>query len=108
MFAHTNRTCCWPAPTISLQSRNAISNENRSATVERISATVADTSVQKKATHPLGSSTNTTRIAPPTGRHIATNVLYRFFARLPYKSKMLVVQPRRCPARLAKSMRVSP
>ncbi len=78
---------------------------NRSATVERISATVADTSVQKKATHPLGSSTNTTRIAPPTGRHIATNVLYRFFARLPYKSKMLVVQPRRCPARLAKSMR---
>jgi hypothetical protein len=75
MFAHTNRTCCWPAPTIHLQSRNAITNENRSATVERISAAVAHTSVQKKPTHPLGSSTSTTRIPPPTGRHIATNVL---------------------------------
>ena len=73
MFAHTNRTCCWPAPTISLQSRYVVSSENRSATVERISATFADTSVQTKATHPLGSSTSTTRIAPPTGRHVATN-----------------------------------
>ena len=47
------------------------------------SATLASTSVQKKATHPLGSSTSTTRITPPAGRHVATNVLYRFFARLP-------------------------
>ena len=83
MFAHTNRTCCWPAPTISLQSRNVISSENRSATVARISATVAFGSVQKKATHPSGSSTSTTRIMPPTGRQVATNVLYRFFAGLP-------------------------
>ena len=47
MFAHTNRTCCWPAPTTSLQSRNVISSENRSATVMRISPTVAFGSVQK-------------------------------------------------------------
>ena len=79
---------------------------NRSATVERISATLADTSVQKTATHPLGSSTSTTRIAPLTAATSPQNVLYRFFARLPYKSKMPVIQPRRCPARLANSMRL--
>ena len=36
-----------------------------------MSATLASGSVQKNATHPLGSSTSTTRIAPPTGRPVA-------------------------------------
>src|SRR4029077_18093567 len=101
MFAHTNRTCCWPAPTISLQSRNVISSENRSATALRMSATEAETSVQKNATHPLGSSTSTTRIAPPAGRQVATNVLYRFRVGFPYRSNTSKDQPRRWPARLA-------
>ncbi len=68
MFVHTNRTCCWPAPTTSLQSRNVISRRKRSATEVRMSTTDADVSVQKKARHPVGSLTSTTRIAPPTGR----------------------------------------
>src|SRR5207342_2171527 len=58
MFAHTNRTCCWPAPTISLQSRKVISRLKRSATIPRMSATLAEVSVQKYARHPDGSSTS--------------------------------------------------
>jgi hypothetical protein len=36
-----------------------------------MSATEADASVQKYARHPVGSSTSTTRIAPPAGRQVA-------------------------------------
>ena len=32
--------------------------------------------MQKYARQPVGSSTSTTRITPPAGRHVATNVLY--------------------------------
>src|SRR3954454_24020177 len=76
MFAHTNRTCCCPAPTTSLQSRKVISRLKRSATIPRISATLAEVSVQKNARHPFDSSTRTTRITPPAGRQVARNVLY--------------------------------
>ena len=51
-----------------------------------MSATLAAGSVQKNATHPVGSSTTTTRTVPPAGRHVATNVLYRLTAALPYLS----------------------
>src|SRR3954465_12650390 len=37
----------------------------------RIPPTVADASVQKNAPQPVGSSTSTTRITPPGGRHVA-------------------------------------
>ena len=67
-----------------------------------MSATEADGSVQKNATHPVGSSTSTTRIAPPAGRQVATNVLYRFAAGSPYRSNAPEAHPRRCPARLAR------
>jgi hypothetical protein len=76
-LAHTNRTSCRPAPTISLQSRKVISRQKRLATVVRMSATEADASVPKDARHPAGSSTRTTRIVPPAGRQVARNVLYR-------------------------------
>ena len=52
--------------------------------------------MQKNATHPFGSSTSTTRIAPPAGRHVATNVLYRFAVGFPYR----VERPGRPPAPL--------
>src|SRR5688500_7825804 len=73
-----------------------------------MSATVALGSVQKNAIHPFGSSTSTTRVTPPTGRHVASNVLYRFTAVLPYNSNVPVVHPRFCPARLANAIRLSP
>ena len=79
---------------ISLQSLKAVSNENRSATVVRMSATLAEGSVQKNATHPVGSFTSTTRITPPTGRQVARNVLYRLTVGFPYRSNTPVVQPR--------------
>ena len=46
-LAQMNRTCCWPAPTTSLQSRKVISSEKRSPTVVKMSATEAEGSVQK-------------------------------------------------------------
>jgi hypothetical protein len=73
-----------------------------------MSATVAAGSVQKNATHPFGSSTSTTRMAPPAGRQVATNVLHFFAAGFPYRSKVPVAHPRACPARLAGSIRCSP
>jgi hypothetical protein len=42
------------------------------------------------------------------GRHVATNVLYFFTAGLPYRVNVPVVHPRRCPPRLARSIRSSP
>src|SRR5439155_10410201 len=84
-LAHTNRTCCWPAPTTSLQSRKQVSRAKRSAAAVSTSATVAAGSVQKNATQPVGSSTSTTRIAPPAGRQVARNVLYRLAVGLPYR-----------------------
>ncbi len=83
MLAHKNRTCCWPAPTTCLQSRNVISRPKRSATAPRMSATFAEVSVQKYARHPVGSSTSTTRITPPTGLQVARNVLYRLTVATP-------------------------
>jgi hypothetical protein len=53
-----------------------ISRLKRSATIPRMSATLAEVSVQKYARQPVGSSTSTTRIAPPAGRQVARNVLY--------------------------------
>jgi hypothetical protein len=64
-----------------------ISRLKRSAIVSRMSATLAETSVQKNARHPVGSSTSTTRIRPPAGRQVARNVLYRLAARSPYRVK---------------------
>src|SRR3982751_5566583 len=58
-LAHTNRTCCWPAPTTSLQSLKVISRLKRFATAPRMSATLAETSVQENARHP----------GRPPGRH---------------------------------------
>src|SRR5208337_3197344 len=67
----------WPARTISLQSGNVVSSENRSATVKRVSATFADTLVQTKATHsarppaPPGSPLQSVATSPrqPRPRH---------------------------------------
>jgi hypothetical protein len=73
-----------------------------------MSATVAAGSVQKNAAHPGGSSTSTTRITPPAGRQVATNVLYRFVVAFPYRSNVPITHPRRRPARLANSTRRSP
>ena len=83
MFAQMNRTCCWPAPTTCLHSRKVISRLKRSATVPRMSATLAEVSVQKYARQPVGSSTSTTRITPPAGRQVARNVLYSLDRLLP-------------------------
>ncbi len=47
MFAQMNRTCCWPAPTTCLHSRKVISRLKRSATIPRMSETLAEGSVQK-------------------------------------------------------------
>src|SRR5262249_27975073 len=55
---------------------------------------LAAVSVQKNATHPFGSSTSTTPMAPPAGRHVATNVLYFFSVGFPYRSKAPVTHPR--------------
>ncbi len=85
-----------------------MSRLNLPATFPRMSATPAVGSEQKNATHPLASSTNTTRMAPPAGRHVATNVLYRYTAGLPYRANVPVAHPRRCPPRLARSIRSSP
>ncbi len=63
-----------------------------------MSATPAVGSEQKNATHHLGSSTSSSRIAPPAGRHVATNVLY-FVVDLPYRVNVPVVHPRHCPPR---------
>ena len=65
---------------------------------------LAEVSVQKYALQPAGSSTSTTRIAPPAGRQVARNVLYRLTASSPYRSNVSVDQPRRWPARLARSI----
>jgi hypothetical protein len=51
-----------------------MSRENRSATAASTSATVAAGSVQKNAAQHVGSSTSTTRMAPPAGRQVAMNV----------------------------------
>ena len=83
-FAHTNRTCCWPAPTTSLQSRNVISRRSGRRRAPGCRRRSAAGSVQKNATQPVGSSTSTTRIAPPAGRQVARNVLYRFAVGFPY------------------------
>ena len=66
----------------------------RSATCVRMSATLAAMSVQKNARQPSDSFTNKTRIAPPAGRHMATNVLYRWMTFSPYNSNVLRDQPR--------------
>ncbi len=73
-FAHMNRIDCRPAPTISLQSLKAISRLKLEATAPRMPVTLAETSVQKNARHPIGSSPRTIRIAPPACRHFAMNV----------------------------------
>ena len=73
-----------------------------------MSATLAVESVQKNATHPAGSSTRTTRIAPPAGRHVATNVLYRLVVGFPYRVNVPVAHPRRCPPRFARWIRCAP
>src|SRR4051812_22669335 len=97
-LARTSRTCCWPAPTTCFRSRKQVSRLKRPATLPRMSATVAAVSVQKNATHPFGSSTSTTRMAPPAGRHVATNVLYFFSVAFPYRVNVPVAHPRRWPA----------
>ncbi|WP_088256751.1 hypothetical protein [Fimbriiglobus ruber] len=73
-----------------------------------MSATVAAGSVQKYARHPVGSSTTTTRMAPPAGRHVATNVLYRLTVAFPYRTNVPVDYPPFWPARLAREIRRSP
>ena len=108
MFAQMNLTCCWPAPTTCLHSRKVISRLKRSATIPRMSATLAEVSVQKYARQPVGSSTSTTRITPPAGRQVARNVLYRLTTFTPYSSKVSEDQPRRWPARLARSITSGP
>src|SRR5262249_55914217 len=45
----------------------------------------------------VGSSTRTTRIVPPAGCHVATNVLYRLTAFLASSSNAPLAHPRRCP-----------
>ena len=81
---------------------------NRFAALPRMSATVAVGLVQKNATQPVGSSTRTMRIAPPAGRHIATNVLYRLAVAFPYRVNVSVTHPRFWPPRFARSIRCSP
>jgi hypothetical protein len=81
---------------------------NRAATAPRMSAILAAVSVQKNATHPRGSSTRTTLIAPPAGRHVTANVLYLFVVSFPYRVNAPVAHPRRCPARFARSIGCSP
>ena len=49
--------------------------------------------VQKNARHPVGSSASTTRIAPPTGRQVARNVLERLTIVVPYRSNTPTVIP---------------
>src|SRR6202020_1572632 len=88
MFAQMNRTCCWPAPTTCLHSRKVISRLKRSATIPRMSATLAEVSVQKHARQPFGSSTSTTRITPPAGLQVARNVLYFLTTFSPYRSNV--------------------
>src|ERR1700753_2307350 len=66
MFAPMNLTCCWPAPTTCLHSRKVISRLNRSATIPRMSATLAEVSVQKYALHPVGSAPRATPDRPPS------------------------------------------
>src|SRR5438445_1214816 len=80
----------------------------RSATVSRISRTVAFWSVQNHANHPCSSSTRTTRTNPPTGGYVPRNVLYFFIVCLPYRSNASVCQPPRAPARLARLIRSVP
>jgi hypothetical protein len=105
MFAQRNRTCCSPAPMICLHFLNVISGGNRFATAFRMSAIEAETSVQKNATDPVGSSNNTTRVTPPAGRHDARNVLYRLVTRSRCRVKASVVHPPRWPARWARVTR---
>ncbi len=50
--------------------------------------------LQKYARQPCGSSTNTTRITPPAGRHVARNVLYRLTSVPSYSLKTPCDQPR--------------
>src|SRR5260370_5118839 len=52
--------------------------------------------------------TNTTRITPPAGRHVARNVLIVLVTFTPYCTHSSCCQPRVCPARLASEIRFLP
>src|SRR5262249_29911095 len=106
--AYTLRTCCCCAPHTSLTSWNVSSIALRAAIASRIDSTLAVMSVQKKATQPSSSATSTTRMAPPAGGHVATNVLYVLVTVSLYCTHSTVCQPPFCAARLARLRRFLP
>src|SRR5262249_42011141 len=107
-LAYTLRTCCSPAPHPSFTSLKACSWAPRSAAPSRTCTTVASGSVLNRGSQPLSSLTNTTRITPPAGRHVARNVLEVLVPRSPYCTHATCRHPRVCPARLAREIRSLP
>ena len=103
-----SRTRCAAAaarpPPTSLTSWNVCSMAPRSASTSRIASAVTPGSVHKYARPPSSSRTSTTRITPPAGRQVARKVLIVLATRAPYGAHSTVRQPRRCPARLARSI----